>query len=51
MNDRQNRSRNVKGAKSIFILELGRFLGRIGKQQEASALIIESQALSSTPGL
>ena len=40
-----------KEQRAVFILELGRFLGRIGKQQEASALIIESQALSSTPGL
>jgi tetratricopeptide (TPR) repeat protein len=40
-----------KDPRAFFILELGRFLGRIGKQQEASALIIESRALSSTPGL
>jgi len=40
-----------KDTRAFFILELGRFLGRIGKQQEASALILESQALSSTPRL
>ena len=40
-----------KEQRAYFILELGRFLGHVGKQQEVSALIIESQALSSTPRL
>ena len=38
-----------KDLRAYFILELGRYLGRIGKQQEVPALIAESQALSSTP--
>jgi tetratricopeptide (TPR) repeat protein len=40
-----------KEQRAYFIVELGRFLGRVGKQQEVSALIIESQALSPTPRL
>jgi len=40
-----------KDQKAYIIQELGHFLGRIGKQQESSALIRESQALSSTPRL
>jgi eukaryotic-like serine/threonine-protein kinase len=38
-----------KDRKAFYILELARFLGRVGKQQESSALISESQAISSTP--
>jgi tetratricopeptide (TPR) repeat protein len=37
--------------RAFFIVELGRFLGRVGKQQESSAVISESQAISSTPHL
>ncbi len=40
-----------KDQRAFFILELGRFLGRVGKQQESSATISESQALSSAPHL
>jgi serine/threonine protein kinase len=40
-----------KDQRAFFVLELGRFLGRAGKQQESSALISESQSISSTPRL
>jgi eukaryotic-like serine/threonine-protein kinase len=40
-----------KDQRGFFIQELGRFLGRVGKNQESSASISESQALSSTPRL
>jgi serine/threonine protein kinase/tetratricopeptide (TPR) repeat protein len=40
-----------KDQRALFVLQLGRFLGRAGKQQESSALISESQSMSSTPRL
>ncbi len=40
-----------KDQRAYFILELGRFVGRVGKRQESAALISESQSISPTPGL